>query len=76
MKQSNRDYIREAGREASTLLNDGYRLTANWADSSSKTIHFFMRHAVNGARIHIKVKSTGYQIIRNAKIVKEVSQGI
>lgn len=76
MKQNHRDFIREAGQEASTLLMDGYRLTANWSDSSSKTIHFFMRHALNGARIHIKVQSVGYQIIRNGIIVKEVSNGV
>lgn len=76
MKQNHRDYIKEAGAEASSFLQDGYRLTASWSDPSADCLHFFMRHSRNGAQIHIKAMLTGYQIIRNSIIIKEVCSGI
>lgn len=74
-QRKQRDYIKEAGLEACSLLQDGYITITYWWDNIASEGHWFLKHRSNGNIIHIKAYNTGYVLYKNNIIVKQVHLG-
>lgn len=67
----NRDFRKEAAKEAVSFLNDKYRHVVFIEDFRPGVDFYKLRHLVNGNIITILADAKGYTVKKNRTIVKQ-----
>lgn len=66
----NRDFRKEATKEAVSFLYDNYRLVVFTVDFRPGVDFYKLRNVVNGNIITILASETGYTVKKNSTVVK------
>ena len=69
---SNHFYIREACKEAGSLVSEGYVIRCKWYEPKLKVVMYTLKHMKNRNVMTIYATEKGLMIKKNSKVVKRI----